>query len=76
LNEPKCSEHLHESSTSKSGPWAGFVTRKTNVLLQNYNDCTLDKLKKEKDANDSYRQTPLLNSVKDVNGVVVRLTFF
>jgi hypothetical protein len=75
LNEPKCCEHPHESSTSKSGPWAGFVTRKTNLLLQNYNGCTLDELDKEKSVNDLYRQTPLLNSVvKDVNGVDMKVT--
>jgi hypothetical protein len=75
LNEPKCCEHPHESSTNKSGPWAGFVTRKTNLLLQNYNGCTSDELKKEKDVNDSYRQTSLLNFVvKDVNGVDMKVT--
>jgi hypothetical protein len=61
-NEVKACEHPHVSKNDNSGPFAGFVTPKSNLLLQNYSGTTKEELLKEKSVNDQYRETPILNS--------------
>jgi hypothetical protein len=74
-NEVKACEHPHVNKTDNSGPFAGFVTPKSNLLLQNYKGTTKEELLKEKYVNDQYRKTPILNSkITTIDGKEITVT--